>query len=804
MPPFPSHLEAQHVSPLAPFLRAGVAAALWNAEGTLAWTSAKGLPPETPPDLKLAIADLLAAVAPGGFRMAQLPIAGSSITAACLHAYDRDGAPALLAALLQPLRPRAVPAAVSPDPVRVVRDKPGAGVPASYGASRISLDWLGAAESGARRPTLRRLERAAEEQEARELGDWAAHAAARFGEAMNRAALMAGDVLGRLAVSAPRPGPGGFEAPVPMAPAPQTRTLALVPAGEPAERQAAPPRAVPAQEPAAPNAAPQNGASQADPLQGNSAAGNASASVAGRRRDALSENDRQTLREIARALGGAPAPSAVDSPPGPSSGQAAIPAEPPGSAAAPIAADSRDAALLDALPTPILVKRAGRAIHANRALLVLTGAADLPAAERAGLHALPPGAASALVQTPAGPALMRASASTGLWEGAPAEFVALVPAERSADERGVRELTAILDTATDGVVVLSEAGRIISLNRSAQALFGYESEQVRGQPFVLLFATASHPLAIDYLEGLRSNGVASILNDGREVTGRVRQGGELPLFLTLGLICEGAERKFCAVLRDLTAWKKAESELLEAKRTAEISSSHKSDFLAAISHEIRTPLNAVIGFAELMVEERFGPIGNQRYKDYLRDIRASGAHVISLVNDLLDLAKIEAGRMELDFTAVDLNEVARGSTTFLHTQAARERIVLRSSLSPGLPAVVGDERSLRQVMLNILSNAVKFTEPGGQVIISTALTDRGEVALRVRDTGIGMTQDELKAALEPFRRIATSRNVGGTGLGLPLTRALVEANRAALSITSEKGEGTLVEIVFPAMRVLAN
>jgi signal transduction histidine kinase len=205
-----------------------------------------------------------------------------------------------------------------------------------------------------------------------------------------------------------------------------------------------------------------------------------------------------------------------------------------------------------------------------------------------------------------------------------------------------------------------------------------------------------------------------------------------------------------------------------------------------------------------MLEERFGPIGNERYKDYLRDIHASGGHVISLVNDLLDLAKVEAGRMELAFTSVNLTELVANGVTLMQPQAARERIVMRSSLAQKLPAVVADERSVTQIVLNLVANAIRYTEAGGQVIVSTAITERGEVVIRVRDTGLGMTAEEVEAAMQPFRQLATSRRGGGTGLGLPLTKALVEANRGALKITSARDEGTLVEVLFPPTRVLAD
>jgi signal transduction histidine kinase len=249
--------------------------------------------------------------------------------------------------------------------------------------------------------------------------------------------------------------------------------------------------------------------------------------------------------------------------------------------------------------------------------------------------------------------------------------------------------------------------------------------------------------------------------------------------------------------------KKAEAELMTAKRAAEDASVEKSDFLAKVSHELRTPLNAIIGFAEVMLEERLGPMGNERYQEYLKDIHESGRRVIGLVNDLLDLAKIEAGRMELSFAGVNLNEIVGTCVNALLQNAARERIVIRTSFAPKLPPVVADQRSLRQIVLNVVSNAVKFTPAGGQVIVSTAATDRGEIVVRIRDTGIGMTDEEVAAALQPFRQFATSRKGDGSGLGLPLTKALVEANRGTLHITSAQNEGTLVEIVFPPTRVLS-
>lgn len=576
----------------------------------------------------------------------------------------------------------------------------------------------------------------------------------------------------------------------------------------------------------------------------------------------LSSAERNAFREIAKALGarldGDEEPSTPRLPPvaplqvkDKEEAPAAKLAAEAEAASAPARHRNSHADVLDRLPIAVLVNRGDEALYANRTLLELLDYADLADLKAGGKvsrlikdAARADGGTMTLLDRLGHLVSVDAVLSSVSWQDEPATLMAfrhpngdgsdvpvLTPEEAEeaelaaefaaeeaesaarvealrldADARDARigELTAMLDTATDGVVTVDDRGRILSLNKAAEALFGYDQREVTGELFTLLFASESHAPALDYLEGLKGGGVASVMNDGREVQGRVRQGGKIALFMTMGQIAHGSEPRFCAVLRDITAWKKTEGELVDARKAAEMASAQKSDVLAKISHEIRTPLNAIIGFAEVMAEERFGPIANERYKEYLRDIHQSGGYVISLVNDLLDLAKIEAGKLDLDFVSVNLNEIALSTVSLLQPEAQRGRVVLRSGLSPKLPPVVADERSIRQIAINLLSNAVKFTDAGGQVIISTALGDQGEAILRVRDTGIGMDDDELRLALEPFRQVPTTRRAGGTGLGLPLTKALVEANRAAMAITSVKKEGTLVEITFPPQRVLAS
>ena len=387
-------------------------------------------------------------------------------------------------------------------------------------------------------------------------------------------------------------------------------------------------------------------------------------------------------------------------------------------------------------------------------------------------------------------------------EPPPAEAATAAEPAGDAGAARVRELETILDTATDGVVIIDEDGTIAGINRAAEALFGIEAADVTGTAFTELLAKESRKAALDYIDGLAANGVASVLNDGREVIGKVPRGGLIPMFMTIGRL--GESGKYCAVLRDITHWKNVEEELVAARRAAEAANAQKSEFLAKISHEIRTPLNAIIGFSEVMMEERFGPIGSERYRSYLRDIHLSGEHLMSLINDLLDLSKVEAGKLDLNFEAVSLNDVIRECVALMQPQANRERIIIRSSLATSLPSVVADLRSLRQILLNLLSNAIKFTRSGGQVIVATALEESGEVVVRIRDTGVGMTADDIDTAMKPFRQVATSGRPGqGTGLGLPLTKALVEANRASFSIDSVPNQGTLVRVTFPTTRVLA-
>ncbi len=494
-----------------------------------------------------------------------------------------------------------------------------------------------------------------------------------------------------------------------------------------------------------------------------------------------------------------------------------------------------EARLIDRLPIAVGLVRNDSVIHVNAVFLALTGYASLNdlneagglGALFAGPHAAKGWAAAAnrrplpLVTRDGRVLPVETRIASVPWQGGEAVLVSLIPDERArtspADasaaaalealtgtRQRVAELEAIVDTATDGVLLLDAQGRILSSNRAAEALFACERTEMDGKHLTKLLAPESRRPAFDYLDQMAKAETADASVSGRELTGLTQTGNLVPLFLTLGRLASGATTKYCAILRDITPWKKSEEALTLARRRAEEASVMKSEFLARISHEIRTPLNAIIGFSEVMLGERFGAIANDRYREYLRDILSSGTHIMSLVNDLLDLSKVEAGKMEMKFEAVQLTDLMAECISLMQPQANRDRIIIRSSLPGGLPLVVADRRSIRQIMLNLISNAIKFTPAGGQVIVSAAQDESGEIAIRVRDTGFGMTESEIGLALEPFRQLHTGRGRGGgTGLGLPLTKALAEANRASFRIESAVNQGTLAQVTFPMARVLA-
>ncbi len=508
---------------------------------------------------------------------------------------------------------------------------------------------------------------------------------------------------------------------------------------------------------------------------------------------------------------------------------------------------ARDRTLLDLMPSGILIYRLDRLLYANPAFLARMGYASLGALEDAGgLDALyvEPGVSPASSTSQAGtPVTVSATVADGErplptteahlhtidWDGESAHalicalpkattviaapalaapvFVETVVTETlatihdapepepEAGDADAEDLAAILDTTAEGIVMFDAEGNIHACNRSAEALFGYDGEELLQQTLMTLFAPESQHVVVDYLENLKGQDIASLLDHGREVLGREKKGGVIPLAMIMGRTRPDGPN-FFAVFRDLSQSKKGESELKQARRLADGAANAKADMLARISHEIRTPLNAIIGFAEVMISERFGTLGNERYGEYMKDIRASGERVIAIIDNLLELSRIETGKLDLNFANLNLNDLVEACVTVMQPQANRERIIIRTSLAHALPQVTVDARAMRQIAMNLISNSIRLASAGGQVIVSTALSDRGAVCLRIRDTGHGLSEREVAAAMEPFRTPPPGDASDNSALNLSLTKALVEANRAQFNIKSAANSGTLIEVVF--------
>ena len=246
----------------------------------------------------------------------------------------------------------------------------------------------------------------------------------------------------------------------------------------------------------------------------------------------------------------------------------------------------------------------------------------------------------------------------------------------------------------------------------------------------------------------------------------------------------------------------SDRELRIARDRAEAGNHAKSEFLAVMSHELRTPLNAIIGFAELMNRRMYGPMGHTRYEEYAGTILESGTHLLSMVNDVLDLSKAEAGELELSDEVVDLAGTVEQALRMIDTQAMAGGIGVHSNVGRNCPYLLGDKRRILQIVLNLLSNAVKFTEPGGRVDLEVGVDHAGEICLRVSDTGIGIAEADIPRALSVFQQVDVghARKYEGTGLGLPLTKRLIEAHEGTMTLESRHGEGTIVTARFPAHR----
>jgi PAS domain S-box-containing protein len=362
-------------------------------------------------------------------------------------------------------------------------------------------------------------------------------------------------------------------------------------------------------------------------------------------------------------------------------------------------------------------------------------------------------------------------------------------------------LEAFIESSPVPIFRVDRNARVTLWNGAAERVTGWTAAEAVGNPV---------PYLADGLEQERGAMLKAATDVKRPIVReakRRRRDGTPVDYLTYAapLINEHKEITGIVVqLIDITKRNRDEQALREAKEAAELANRTKSEFLANMSHELRTPLNAVIGFSELILSEMLGPLGSDRYREYIRDIRQSGTHLLGLINDILDLSKIEAGKVELEEATFDPAEAIAATLRIIRERAQQRHIALAAPQIEPSTKLRADERKVKQILLNLLSNAVKFTPEGGSVTVSGEWRSDGLV-IAVSDTGIGIAPEDVPLALEPFRQISSAHNRSyeGTGLGLPLTKRLVELHGGTLEIDSTVGQGTTVRVQFPPQRLVA-
>ena len=347
---------------------------------------------------------------------------------------------------------------------------------------------------------------------------------------------------------------------------------------------------------------------------------------------------------------------------------------------------------------------------------------------------------------------------------------------------------------------IGQDGRLLFVNRHACDRLGYSRDDLLSKTIFDIDPTLTKDGWARHWAKLRQQGSLNFETDHRTQFGQA-----IPMDVSANLLkFDGAEYN-CVLARDITERKQAEDELRSAKEQAECANTAKSAFLANVSHELRTPLNAVIGFSEIVLMQMFGPLGSEKYLSYMEDIHSSSVHLMGILNSILDLTKAEAGKLMLEEEEIDLPEVLEKCLRMFRDKAAGEEVDLKVDLPVAIPRLQADSRLLSQVLINLLSNAMKFTEPGGEITLSVASDADGGCAISVRDTGLGIAGGDLPKVVEPFVQVDNdlNRRYEGTGLGLPMVKKIMELHDGQLEIESELGLGTLATVRFPASRVLA-
>jgi signal transduction histidine kinase/HAMP domain-containing protein len=375
---------------------------------------------------------------------------------------------------------------------------------------------------------------------------------------------------------------------------------------------------------------------------------------------------------------------------------------------------------------------------------------------------------------------------------------AMMQRETAQRQSAQGRLIDALESSREGMVLVDAGRKIVIANSQVATFFSTAA------PFIVEgtdFDAAVAHIRPRLVQPVDIDAVMRTQSDRRHIAGSQPE-GEFQLVDGRWIRFSRSDTQdggFFLFLSDFTDIKEREEHFKEAKRQAEAASNAKSNFLAHMSHELRTPLNAIIGFSEIMAGQLFGKLENKQYLEYAGSILKSGRHLLDIISSVLDLAKSEAGKLELKPEPVDLREVIEDCGGMLREQCERAHLVLDIARSREKLPVYGEPAKLRQIVLNLLSNAVKFTEAGGKVTVFARPDERGGVELRIVDTGIGMSPDEIPIALAPFGQVDSrlARRYEGAGLGLPLTKALVELHGGVMAIESERGKGTIVMVALP-------
>ncbi|MGN6515038.1 MAG: sensor histidine kinase [Rhizomicrobium sp.] len=371
--------------------------------------------------------------------------------------------------------------------------------------------------------------------------------------------------------------------------------------------------------------------------------------------------------------------------------------------------------------------------------------------------------------------------------------------QRAADNaaaRGAAMYRFLADNAMDLITLHSPDGRIRFASPAAQTILGRAPESLIG----IVPSTLVHPQDLSAMQ----SALVEASYFGRSAIAEARLKKDDGTYIWVEMRCRpaalvnGNAADMVAVTRDITERKNHERALIDARDQAEEANRAKSRFLANMSHELRTPLNAIIGFSEVMTHEMFGPVGSPRYLEYARLINESGGHLLGLINGILDMSKIEAGKFELTEEMFDLYDVADQAARFVKLQADRKGVVLKIGIAKDARTIFADQRAVKQIIVNLISNGVKFTPRGGEVRV-LAMRNASGIEIAVTDTGMGISPEDVKRLGQPFEQVegAHTRTQEGTGLGLALVKALTAMHGGEAKIESKLGEGTTVRVTFP-------